>query len=96
MASLWGQVFDNASQTAAGDVLQDLLVTVDGTARETAAITGDKKRRRVVRIFTDTDCHVRWGASGTDADTNDMPLGAENPEYIGVFAGDVIGVIQRV
>ncbi len=95
MASLWGHVFNSASQTAAVDVIQDLKVTVDGTPRDTAGISGDNKKY-VVRLFTDTDCHFRVGPAGTDADTNDRPLGAENPEYVLARTGDVISVIQRV
>ncbi len=96
MASLWGQVFNSASQTAAVDVLQDLKVIVDGTARFTEAVVGDGRRTRVVRIFTDTDCHFKVGSIAVDADVNDRPLGVENPEYILVREGDTIGVIQRV
>lgn len=95
MAKLWGQVFASASQTGAGDVIQNLSVDIGGAADETAVITADDNRRRIVRLFADLDCHVTWGESPT-ADVTHFPLGAENPEYVSIESGHQISVIQRV
>ena len=95
MATLWITVFEGATQTASGDVIQVSNVAVTGASDDTYPIAGDERKRRIVRLFSDADCHVTWGAAPT-ADTTHMPLGAENPEYISVESGHVVSVIQRV
>lgn len=98
MATLFITVWDNASQTLLGQPIQRATVSIGAGSLSSAAISGSKSEIRRVRLFADADCFVTWGSNPTAAGdgSNDMPLGAENPEVVGIEAGDVIAVIQRV
>ena len=96
MATLGIQVFADAKEVLFDEPLQIMAVTVDGTPRQSSAVTGSRSQIRHCRLFTDTDCFVIWGENPTAGDfTDSIPLGAENPEVIGVQAGHLIGVIER-
>lgn len=98
MATLFITVWDNASNTLLDVPIQYATVAVGAGSLQSSAISGNRSEIRKVRLFTDTDCFVKWGSDPTapgDGST-DMPLGAENPEVVGIKAGDKIAVIQRV
>ena len=101
MAKLWITVFEAASETALDAPIQDITpVDISGTSAQSEAVTGSTespagKKRRTLRLFADTDCHVAWGDDPT-AGTDNFPLGAENPEYINVVAGGKVAVLERV
>jgi len=96
MASLQLTVFSNANSTAAGDVLQEEVVTVSGTSAQSSVITGSGNYR-VVRIYSDVDCFLTWGSNPTAL--TDGPagrfIGANNPEYFRLQAGERFAVIER-
>ena len=97
MATFFFRVYETAAEVAHGDPKQEDVVTIGVSSQQSAPIHGDKKRQRRVRIFADVDCFVHWGDNPTA--TNDglsgMPLGAENPEYISINAGQKFAVIER-
>jgi len=101
MASLFITIFKSVSQTALGTPIQDMTpVTVGAGSLQSEVVTGSTeypagKRRRYARLFSDTDCHVAWGSNPT-AGTSNFPVGAENPEYVEIGAGEKFAVIQRV
>ena len=95
MPTLWIHAFNDAKETAFDTPNQKLSVSVGGASASAAALTGTMGMQRV-RLMTDTDCHVAWSAAGTAADTTDLPMGAENPEYFGIPTGYIISCIQRV
>lgn len=97
MATLFFSVWANADRTLLDTPLQEGTVTVGAGSLTSDAITGSNNEVRVVRLFTDTDCFVAWGSSPTAANdgSSGMPLGAENPEVIGVLAGHKLAVIAR-
>ena len=96
MATLWIHVFEAAAEVALGDPIQELSVTIGVSSTSAgSAITGSNRLRRRVRLFADLNCHVTWAASPT-ADTGDIPLGVDNPEYFDIEAGHTVAVIQRV
>jgi len=94
MAILWATVYEGASLTPSGLPIQVTQVGISATAASTGVIIGSNRKRRVVRLFADADCHFTFGASPS-ATVSDSPLGAENPEYIEVEAGQSISVIAR-
>lgn len=98
MATLFFAVWDNANQTLLGEPLQEDTVAVGAGSLQSAAISGTRKEIRRVRLFTDADCFVTWGDNPTALQdgTAGMPLGAENPEVVGIEAGQLIAVIERV
>ena len=94
MATLTATVYDSAAEVAMGYPLEELQVAVGGGSLQTDAITTSGMEVKRVRLFTDTDCHVAFGDNPTATSAN-FPLGAENPEYVWVKAGDKIAVIAR-
>ena len=98
MATLFISVFADANTTTLDKPIQEMVVTVGAGSLKSSAITGTGKFVRRVRLFTDTDCFVAWGSDPTAVGdgTAGMPLGAENPEFVGVRTGDFIAVIERV
>lgn len=95
MATLWIHVWESASEVALGDPQQELTITIGGTSTQSSsAISGSNRVRRRCRLFADADCHVTWGENPT-ADTSDIPLGAENPEYFDIESGHLVAVITR-
>jgi len=65
MATLYFCVFEGAAEVATGDPIQEGVVTVQGSSTQSAVITGTGKKRRRVRVFTDTNCFVTWGENPT-------------------------------
>ncbi len=97
MATLGIQVFADAKEVLFDAPIQVTSVAIGAGSLKAAAITGSNKQMRHCRLFADADCFVLWGADPTAGDfTDSVPLGAENPEVIGVQAGHLIAVIQRV
>lgn len=97
MATLSIVVFENAVEVLFDRPKAIISVSIDGTSRLAAAIPGDTGQMRHCRIFTDTDCFFTWGDAPTVTDfTDGLPLGADNPEVVGIKAGDQVAVIERV
>ena len=97
MATLGIQVFADAKEVLMDEPLQVMAVTISGSSSNSAAIIGSGKQIRHCRLFADADCYVLWGDDPTAVDFSDsIPLGAENPEVIGIKAGQFIAVIERV
>lgn len=98
MATLFYCVFDVAGATALGEPLQVGTTAIGASSAQSDAITGDGRKRRVVRCHSDADCFVTWGVNPTATidGTSGIPLGAENPEYFNIEAGHKLAVIQRV
>ena len=98
MATLFISVFDGAAVTLVDRPVQQMTITVAASSAQSAAITGQASKVRNVRLYTDTDCFVEWGADPTALNdgTGGIPLGADNPEVIGMRAGDLIATIERV
>ena len=97
MATLFFRVFEGAAEVATGDPIQEGTVTIAGTANESAAITGENRKRQRVRLFADTNCFVTWGANPTAQNdgSDGMPMGSENPEYVDIESAHLISVIER-
>lgn len=64
-------------------------VDFTGVAAPSAAFGGNTT---VVRVWSDTKCCVRFGASPT-ATVADMPLAANTTEYFGVTPGQKVSAI---
>ena len=98
MATLFLTVFRDADRVLLDEPIQETTVTIAGASAQSAAISGSNKEIRSVRLFADADCFVKWGDNPTAlADgTAGMPIGAENPEVVGVKAGQLVAVIERV
>lgn len=100
MATLYICVFEGASEVALGDPVQEDTVTVGGTSQQSAAIDNGSanaaNKRMRLRVATDTDCFVTWGADPTAQNdgSDGRPLWADNPEYFDVEAGHKLAVIQ--
>ncbi len=96
MATLGIQVFADAKEVLFDVPLQIMSVAVGAGSLKSSAVTGSGKQIRHCRLFSDADCFVIWGDDPTAVDfTDSLPLGAENPEVVGVKAGQFIAVIQR-
>lgn len=96
MATLGIQVFADAKEVLFDEPLQILSITIGGTSARSGSIIGSIKEMRHVRLFADADCFVIWGDNPTAGDfTDSLPLGAENPEVVGIKAGQLIAVITR-
>ena len=97
MATLFFAVFSGAVEVAAGDPIQEGVITVGAGSLQSAVITGTGKKRRRVRIFADSDCFATWGenptalANGLDG----RPLSAGSAEYFDIEAGHKIATIER-
>lgn len=48
----------------------------------------------VVRVYCTTDAHIAIGTSPT-ADTDDMPIAADQPEYFKVNPSDKVSAVQQ-
>ena len=96
MAILYATVWEDAEEVALGSPLQYLSKDFTAGMVTTDPINSDKRKRKRVRIFSDTDCFVSWGESPTVTDGSDgTPMGAENPEYFDIESGHKIAVIAR-
>jgi hypothetical protein len=97
MATLFIRVYEGAAEVAIGHIQYDTVAIGAGSV-QSAVIVGDKKRHRRVRLFADADCFVADGdnPTATGDGASGMPLGAENPEYVWIYAGQKFAVIERV
>ncbi len=97
MATLQISVWDDAVEVVLGPVIQEEIVTITGTSAQSNVIVGTAQTRRV-RLYSDADCFVTWGANPTAlADgTAGRMMGANNPEYFELNAGVKVAVIERV
>ena len=98
MATMQMTIFEGASQTATGAVLQEEIVTISGTAAPTSVIEGDGRKQVIARIYCDVDAWVTWGTGVTALQdgTEGRMIGANNPEYFRLEAGWSVSVIERV
>ena len=94
MTTLSLTVYDSAAEVALGDSLETLTVSIGATSAQSSAITTTGMPRKRVRLFAQSDCYVAFGSNPT-ASTSTVPLGAENPEFFDVKAGDKVAVIER-
>jgi len=100
MADLFYRVYIAASEVALGQPVSEGTVAITGASTASAAVmdaSGGNRQRRV-RLWADVDCFVTWGESPTAANdgTSGIPVGAKNPEYVGIAANEKIAVIQKV
>ena len=96
MATLGIQVFADAKEVLMDEPLQVMSVAIGGASVQSAAVTGSGKQIRHCRLFADADCFILWGDDPTAGDfTDSTPIGAENPEVVGIKAGQKIAVIAR-
>ena len=97
MATLFLTVFEGASETARGEPIQEMIVTIGAGSLKSAAITGTDRRRRVVRAIADVACFVTWGADPTALGdgTGGRAVAAEVAEYWDIEAGHLVAVIER-
>jgi len=97
MATMQFTVWVDAKEVALGEVAQEDTVAIGATSAQSAAITGSNKAHRRVRVICDMNAWVNWGSNPTAAvdGENGRMMGAENPEYFGMVAGDIIAVIAR-
>ena len=90
MASLYITEFVDgagALQAAQMPPQAEQKLTISGTSAASAAIAA-----KVVRVHTDTACHVAFGASPT-ATVSNLRMPADSTEYFGVTAGHKIAVV---
>ena len=102
MATLQYTVWTSAGPVARGLVKTEDVISIGGTSTQSSAVVdaaaGNVNDKRRVRIYCDTDAIVTWGsnpialANGTEG----RFMGADNPEYFHMIAGDLIAVIERV
>ena len=97
MATLFFTVFAGAAEVAAGDPIQENIVSIGVSSAKSEILTGIGRKRHRVRIFADSNCFVTWAEDPTAlADgTNGRPLEAGSAEYFDIEAGHKIAVIQR-
>lgn len=97
MATLFYCVWEAAENVALGAPLQEGVVTVGAGSLQSAVIVGSGKKRRRVRLFTDTNCFVTWSEDPTAVNdgTDGRPMGSENPEFWDIQSGHKIAVIER-
>lgn len=98
MSKLQITVFTSASEVAHGVPIQEEWIDYTSSSVQSNAIAGSSRAQRRVRIFSDADCFVTWGANptATTDGTSGRMMGAENPEYFSIEAGMKVAVIQRV
>ncbi len=83
--------------TTEGHVAQCMgLGTVQtiSVAASSAAGSAVASTTRIVRLYSTTNCHVRFGSAPT-AVTTDTFLPAGVPEYFGINPGEIIAVIRN-
>lgn len=97
MADLQITVFKDAGVVALGDPVSEQKVAIGGTSTPSTVLPGTKVFLRV-RLFAEADCYVTWAAVpvALQDGTEGRMLGAGNPEYFSIEAGDKIAVIERV
>lgn len=97
MPSLQITAWNDAVSTSMGDVLQEEIVSIGAGSLQSGVIVGSGVFRKV-RMYADSDCFVTWGANptATTDGTSGRFLGANNPEYFQLEAGERVAVIERV
>ena len=97
MATCQITVFGDSAALAIGSPIQEVVVAIGAGSLQSAAITGSNKELRRVRIMCDLASWVTWGdnPTATTAGTAGRMMGAENPEYFAIEAGQIIAVIAR-
>lgn len=97
MASLFITVWRDAEEVALGQPLQEMAVTISGTAAESAVLTGKNRARNRVRLMPDTNCFVTWNTDPTALNDGfeGRAMGSEAAEYFDIEAGHKISVIER-
>lgn len=94
MSNVYGTVWEGAETVALGDPIQYLTAVIGGT--NSAAVTGNNKLRRRVRLYAEAKSWVKWGTAPTATGASDAtPLAADVPEYFDIEAGYVITAITR-
>lgn len=68
-------------------------VVVGAGSVQSSAIPGNTGDFRYVRLASDVDCRVWYGAD-PDAATDYFPMGAFTPKYFWMRAGWLVAVIQ--
>ena len=97
MATLFVTVWETAEAVALGDPLQEFQVNIGATSTpSTEIIPGPIRKKRRIRLFADADCFVTWAESPVAVSSASRPMGAENPEYFEIQAGQKIAVIERL
>ena len=85
-------IWEHAGEVALGDPIQYTAAVIDGV--NSAVISGNDKKRRRVRLYSEADCWVKVGANPTATGGSDsIPLSLGNPEYIDIEAGHVLSAI---
>lgn len=96
MATLNIVVFENAVEVLFDRPAAIIPVSITSGSLQSAPITGPTGKIRHCRIFADADCFFTWGENPSVAGfTDGLPLGAENPEVVGIKVGDLVAVIER-
>ncbi len=97
MATLFFCVFSGAVEVAAGDPIQEGIVTIGGASAQSVAIVGTGRKRQRVRVLADADCFATWGENPTAKNdgTDGRPLVAGSAEYFDIEAGHKIATIER-
>lgn len=98
MATLSFCVWEDAEEVALGRPIQENVIDIGATSASGAVIVGTGNRHRRVRIHVDANAFVTWddNPTATNDGLNGRPMGAENPEYVDIAAGDKIAVIERI
>jgi len=101
MATLFITVWDSAKEVALGAPLQEEVVAIGAGSLQSNVITTQSDGRvthRRVRLYADADCFVTWGSDPTALNDGSAgrAMGADNPEYFEITAGEKIAVIERV
>ncbi len=97
MATLGIAVFENAVEVLFDKPEAIISVGVTGTSTLSAPIPGPSGKIRHCRIFSDADCFFTWGSAPTVSGfTDGLAMGADNPEVVGIKAGDQVAVKERV
>ena len=98
MATLYITVWEDAAEVALGQPTQEMTVPIGASSAQSAVIVGVKNRHLRMRLMADGDCFVTWGDDPTALTdgTSGRPMGAENPEYFSINAGQKVAVIQRL
>ena len=94
MSNVYGTVFEGAETVPLGDPIQYLTAVIGGT--NSAAVTGNNKLRRRVRLFAEAKCWMKYGTSPTATGASDaIPLAADVDGYYDIESGYVITAIAR-
>jgi len=97
MATCQITVFGDSSALSIGSPIQEMTVAIGATTAQSSALTGSNSKLQRTRIMCDTNAWVTWGdnPTATTDGTSGRMMGAENPEYFAIEAGQIIAVIAR-